>query len=563
MMLRIFTWALVSCCLCPALSQAAADADADHTVILKAGQLLVLRNLYVVTSETAKVGDPMRFELIKPVKAGELQVIPAGAIANGKVALVEKKRAKGHGGKLGISIEEIQTVTGETIKLRAYEEKQAGSNRSDEIGGLIIAGPLPGAGAMLIPLALLLPGNDMVIEKGTRFTAATDSSTALDFDALTTAQPAPSTPPPDVATLYLYRKGEGLGPSEDTWPAAMGEQLLGLLGPGRFILLRLPPGAYWLHNRQAEDSGLVRIDKEKPEQLFELRAEGGKTYYIRQNLQRVAGSGKRLSYHMEFVDEAAGSEEITELFAPAGQAIDPDAALRPNTIESSNAAPLMATKCYMVANQFLASMQAQPGAAEKKKRLAAVSARQQVACQPDGANPATVALLEGSVLRDGTPIPLIVRTAISSATAQAGDTVEFATTAEIAAGGVVAIPKGSIAIGVVTQAQPKRRMGRAGKLNLDIEYVQLSNGGRVPLRAAPQVSGKSHAKAVTGAVAGTGLVFFPAAPLMLLRHGADITMPEGTEITVFINGDVSLDQSRIKLSESAPNAASPAAETEP
>jgi hypothetical protein len=36
----------------------------------------------------------------------------------------------------------------------------------------------------------------------------------------------------------------------------------------------------------------------------------------------------------------------------------------------------------------------------------------------------------------------------------------------------------------------------------------------------------------------TAIVFFPAAPLFLLMHGKDIGIPEGTEITAFINGDI-------------------------
>lgn len=39
----------------------------------------------------------------------------------------------------------------------------------------------------------------------------------------------------------------------------------------------------------------------------------------------------------------------------------------------------------------------------------------------------------------------------------------------------------------------------------------------------------------------TSLVFFPAAPLFLLIHGKDITIPKGTEITAYISGDIPLD----------------------
>ena len=46
---------------------------------------------------------------------------------------------------------------------------------------------------------------------------------------------------------------------------------------------------------------------------------------------------------------------------------------------------------------------------------------------------------------------------------------------------------------------------------------------------------------MTGAIVATSIVFFPAAPLFLLVHGKDITIPKGTEITAYINGDIPLD----------------------
>jgi hypothetical protein len=42
----------------------------------------------------------------------------------------------------------------------------------------------------------------------------------------------------------------------------------------------------------------------------------------------------------------------------------------------------------------------------------------------------------------------------------------------------------------------------------------------------------------------TSVVFFPAAPLFLFMHGKDITIPQGTEITAYINGDTALDPKR-------------------
>jgi hypothetical protein len=50
--------------------------------------------------------------------------------------------------------------------------------------------------------------------------------------------------------------------------------------------------------------------------------------------------------------------------------------------------------------------------------------------------------------------------------------------------------------------------------------------------------------AMTGAMVATSLVFFPAAPLFLFIHGKDITLPKGTEVTAFVEGDMKLDMQK-------------------
>jgi len=51
---------------------------------------------------------------------------------------------------------------------------------------------------------------------------------------------------------------------------------------------------------------------------------------------------------------------------------------------------------------------------------------------------------------------------------------------------------------------------------------------------------------MTGAMVGTAIVFFPAAPLFLFMHGKDITIPKGTEITAYINGNFPIDAAKFQ-----------------
>lgn len=144
-------------------------------------------------------------------------------------------------------------------------------------------------------------------------------------------------------------------------------------------------------------------------------------------------------------------------------------------------------------------------------------------------------------LEDATPVKLRINRTMSSADAQLNETVDFEVLEEVKIHDVIVISRGGTAWGTVTEAQPKRRMGRGGKLNINIDNIRLASGEKVALRAIKDVKGGGHQGAITGAIVATSIVFFPAAPLFLLVHGKDITIPKGTEITAYINGDIPLD----------------------
>src|SRR5713101_8261288 len=147
-------------------------------------------------------------------------------------------------------------------------------------------------------------------------------------------------------------------------------------------------------------------------------------------------------------------------------------------------------------------------------------------------------------LEDSTPVKLRINRNISSADAQVNETVDFEVLEEVKVHDVVVIPRGGTAWATVTEAQPKRRMGRAGKLNINIDNVRLTSGEKVALRAVKDVKGGGHTGAMTGAMVATGIVFFPAAPLFLFMHGKDITIPKGHEVTVYTNTDYDLTKAK-------------------
>lgn len=160
--------------------------------------------------------------------------------------------------------------------------------------------------------------------------------------------------------------------------------------------------------------------------------------------------------------------------------------------------------------------------------------------------------MQGFGLEDGTPVKLRTARNISSADAHTGDTVDFEVLEDVFVKGALVIPKNGIAWGTVTEAEPKKRMARGGKLNVNIDSVRLVNGEKVPLRAVREAKGGGHTGAMTGGMVATAIVFFPAAPFFLFMHGKDITIPKGTEITAYINGDTRLDEAKFQTAKTEP-----------
>lgn len=144
-------------------------------------------------------------------------------------------------------------------------------------------------------------------------------------------------------------------------------------------------------------------------------------------------------------------------------------------------------------------------------------------------------------LLDGTPVKLRLSQTISSADAKVGQEIPFEVVEEVKIDDVVVLAKGATAIGTVTECNAKKSMGRAGKLNMNISYARLADQEKVALRATQDNKGGGHVGAMTGAMVATAVVFFPAAPLFLFIKGKDITIPQGTEITAFVEGDMHLN----------------------
>lgn len=163
---------------------------------------------------------------------------------------------------------------------------------------------------------------------------------------------------------------------------------------------------------------------------------------------------------------------------------------------------------------------------------------------PSHATSVATPALAGFGIEDGTPVKLRLTRNLSSGTDKKGDTVDFEVLEDVSVQGVIVAPRGGVAWATITDAQPKRRMGRGGKLDVNIDTLRLKDGEKIALRAVKENKGGGHVGAMTGAMVATGIVFFPAAPLFLFMHGKDIDIPKGTEITAYVAGNIPLEKSK-------------------
>jgi hypothetical protein len=156
---------------------------------------------------------------------------------------------------------------------------------------------------------------------------------------------------------------------------------------------------------------------------------------------------------------------------------------------------------------------------------------------------------ENLTLHDGTPVRLRLSRNLSSADAKTGETVDFEVLEDVTVDGMTVVTRGESAMGTVTRAEHKKRMARGGKLDLTVDYVRLVNGDKVALRAVKETSGGGHTGAMTGAMVATAIVVWPAAPFFLFMHGKDTTIPKGTEITAYVNGEIKLDVAKLRAAK--------------
>jgi hypothetical protein len=157
---------------------------------------------------------------------------------------------------------------------------------------------------------------------------------------------------------------------------------------------------------------------------------------------------------------------------------------------------------------------------------------------------ASVALIIGQltaaqlVLPNGTKLTCRLEQTLSSATADEGQQVQLSVTEPVKVNGVVVIPQGAPVIGSIVLAEQKKSLGRAGKLDFSVDKVRAADGEYIPLRYTMHKKAGEGKGTSTGIMtAGAVILFWPAAPFLLMRKGKDITINKGIVLEVFTDQD--------------------------
>jgi hypothetical protein len=133
------------------------------------------------------------------------------------------------------------------------------------------------------------------------------------------------------------------------------------------------------------------------------------------------------------------------------------------------------------------------------------------------------------VLADGTPIKIKINHAVSSSDAKVGENVECEVVEEVHVGNIVVIQKGSSVAAKVSAVQSKKEGDHTSKLDVSADFVRLADGNKALLR------GKESTTSSKSAVLDLG-------PHILA--GKDIKLANGSEVTAYISGDVTVDPRR-------------------
>lgn len=159
------------------------------------------------------------------------------------------------------------------------------------------------------------------------------------------------------------------------------------------------------------------------------------------------------------------------------------------------------------------------------------------------------------LLRDRTPLRLIISETISSKKAKVGDRVGLQVVGDLKIDNLVVIANKAPAWGTVSELKRAGLAWRAGRIDLRLDSVTLVNALQHPLQFHQTAEGEKNAwtdedfRSLVQMTGGLGMLYLPFA---YLRHGNQAIVPKGTIIGAEIRGDVVLDRASLEAFQPKP-----------
>lgn len=155
-------------------------------------------------------------------------------------------------------------------------------------------------------------------------------------------------------------------------------------------------------------------------------------------------------------------------------------------------------------------------------------------CLPDG-----TLKTKDTMLPSGQPVRIRLIGKLDSSVTQKGQKVDIEVARDVVVGNELVIPKGTRGHGIVTEVSPAGRLGRDGKITLELKDVRTLDGVAVPLAfdESTQQLNESMQLAIGAGLAGF-IVFGPVGALgAFFVQGKDVSIPDGTEFYVAVGAD--------------------------
>jgi hypothetical protein len=141
---------------------------------------------------------------------------------------------------------------------------------------------------------------------------------------------------------------------------------------------------------------------------------------------------------------------------------------------------------------------------------------------------------------DSTVVELEAVQTISSKDVTEGDAIPFRVARPLIVDCVTVIAAGTVAMGVITEAEESDRYGQPGKIAWDVKELIAVDGTAIPLQLSVRLSASEHSRTDEREMAAASLMF-PVASLALLlfaTRGENAVIRSGQRFRAFVRGDI-------------------------